>query len=100
MVCASAVDAMLKERRLVEGSLYARIDKAAKDHIITDDMAKWAHHVRLEANGQRHADEEFALPTKEDAERSLEFALALAEFLFVLPARVTRGLKAASPKAE
>jgi len=98
MVCASAIDAMLKERGLSKGSLHARIDTAANEHIITTDMANWAHHVRLEANGQRHADGEDPLPTKEDAERSLEFALALAEFLFVLPARVTRGLEAAAPK--
>lgn len=97
---ASAVDAMLKERGYSDGSLYARIDKAIADHIITEDMAKWAHHVRLEANDQRHADAGAPLPTKEDAERSLEFAMALAEFLFVLPARVTRGLNAAAPKKD
>jgi hypothetical protein len=99
VMSASAIDAMLKERGLSDGSLYARIDTAAQNHIITADMARWAHHVRLEANGQRHADENEPLPTKEDAERSLEFALALAEFLFVLPARVTRGLQAAAPQS-
>jgi hypothetical protein len=35
MLCASAVDAMLKAKGLVEGSLYSRIDKAAADHAIT-----------------------------------------------------------------
>lgn len=92
VVCASAVDAMLKEKGYSSGSLFSRIDKAATDHVITADMAKWAHHVRLEANDQRHADRGAVRPTREDAERCLEFALALADFLFVLPARVTRGL--------
>ena len=90
---AAAIDAMLKNRGLTTGSLYERIDKAAETHLITLDMAKWAHQVRLDANDQRHADEEAPLPVKEDAERCFRFAVALAEVLFVLPARVTRGIE-------
>jgi Domain of unknown function (DUF4145) len=89
---AAAVDAMLKSKGLKDGSLYKRIDEAAKDHLITDGMAQWAHQVRLDANDQRHADENAPLPTKDDAQRCLDFAVALGEFLFVLPARVTRGI--------
>jgi len=54
-------------------------------------LAEWAHEVRLDANSQRHADESAPLPTKEEAEKTIEFAKALAEFLFVLPAMVSRG---------
>jgi len=93
VMSASAIDAMLKKRGWSDGTLYARIDKAAEDHLITADMAKWAHQVRLDANEQRHADEAAPLPGREDAERCFTFALALAEFLFVLPARVTRGIE-------
>jgi hypothetical protein len=100
MVCASAIDAMLKTKGYKEGSLYSRIDKAAKDHFITDDMAKWAHQVRLDANEQRHADEEPPIPTQIDARRSLTFALALAQFMFVLPAMVTKGLEESKTTTE
>ena len=93
VMSASAIDAMLKKCGLSEGSLYARIDKAASEHLITTDMAKWAHQVRLEANDERHADEGAGFATKEEAERCFSFALALAEVLFVLPARVTRGIE-------
>ncbi|MDD5031601.1 MAG: DUF4145 domain-containing protein [Patescibacteria group bacterium] len=93
MLSASAVDAMLKEKNYKEGSLYSRINKAAKDHLITDDMSKWAHEIRLDANDQRHADEEVPIPNETDAKRCLDFALALADFLFVLPSRVSRGLE-------
>ncbi len=92
MLAASAVDAMLKAKNYKEGSLYKRIDQAAKDHLITEDMAKWAHDVRLDANDQRHADENASLPIEDDARRAVEFGLALAQFLFVLPARVRRGM--------
>jgi len=91
MLAASSVDSMLKEKGLSDGSLYARIKKAAEQHIITADMADWAHEVRLDANDQRHSDDSAPLPTPADAQRAVEFAQALGEFLFVLPARVTRG---------
>lgn len=91
ITAASAVDAMLKSKGYREGSLYSRIDAAAAAHVITQDMAAWAHEIRLEANDQRHADEDAPLPTATDAERVLEFAQALGQFLFVLPARVARG---------
>lgn len=91
MLTASAVDAMLKAKGYTDGSLYRRIDEAAQAHLITAEMAAWAHEIRLDANDERHADEAADLPTKEDAEKVIEFASALAQFLFVLPARVERG---------
>jgi hypothetical protein len=93
MLAASAVDSMLKLKGYVDGSLYARIEKAAADHVITNDMGAWAHDVRLDANDQRHADEAATLPNEEDAKRVLDFASALAEIMFVLPSRVQRGLQ-------
>ena len=95
-LAASAVDAMLKHKGYTEGSLCARINKTAADHLITEEMARWAHEVRLDANDQRHSDISVDLPTDADAARSIEFARALAQFLFVLPARVQRGLAVAS----
>ncbi|MGH8128750.1 MAG: DUF4145 domain-containing protein [Gammaproteobacteria bacterium] len=95
MLAASSVDAMLKAKGYSEGSLYSRIDQAASDHLITSDMAAWAHDVRLEANDKRHADSAATLPTSADASRVIDFARALAEFLFVLPARVSLGRSSA-----
>lgn len=97
MVCASAVDALLKDKGFKEGNLHDRINKAATNHLITPDMAKWAHQVRLDANEQRHADENVPMPTQQDAERSLGFAAALAEVLYVIPARVTKGIEESKP---
>lgn len=94
ILAASAIDAMLKDKGLTDGSLYTRIDKAAAEQLITGDMAKWAHAVRLDANDQRHADIAAALPTEVDARRCIDFASALAEILFDLPSRVEKGLNA------
>jgi len=99
MLAASAVDAMLKSKNYKEGSLYSRIQQAVDEHIITPDMAKWAHQVLLDANDQRHADVDTDLPDTDDARRSIHFAQVLADILFTLPNRVTRGLKESEPKA-
>jgi hypothetical protein len=96
MVSASAVDAMLKVKGLSKGTLNARIDQATEQHLITPEMAAWAHDVRLDANDERHADENAASPDHAQAKRCLEFALALAEYLFILPARVARGRRDSS----
>jgi hypothetical protein len=96
MLAASSLDSMLKVKGYTTGSLYSRIDEAAKNHLITEEMAAWAHEVRLDANDQRHADDTADLPSQKDANKAIEFAQALAEFLFVLPARVARGRKSAT----
>ncbi len=93
MLCASAVDAMLKHKEYSSGSLYQRIEKAVADNLITLEMAKWAHDVRLDANDERHADETAIMPTEADANRTIEFVAAFAEYLFVLPAKVKRGMQ-------
>jgi hypothetical protein len=96
MLAASAVDATLKAKDLKNRTLFERINLAAQQHLITAEMAEWAHDVRLDANDQRHADDSASLPTTDDAKRVVEFALALAQFMFVLPARVQRGRQNAS----
>jgi hypothetical protein len=103
VLAAAAVDAMLKAKQLTVGSLYARIDEAATKHLITDEMAAWAHEVRLDANDQRHADGQVSHATTEDAQRGVDFVLALGEYFFVLPARIKRGhaaVEEAKRKAE
>jgi hypothetical protein len=76
--------------------LYAKIEEAAAQQIIIPDMKTWAHEIRLAANDERHPDLDDA--TTDDAQQCVEFALALAQNLFVLPARITRGLDKAKLK--
>jgi hypothetical protein len=52
--------------------------------------------VRLDANDERHADENADLPTEVDAKRCIDFTKALAEFLFILPDRIAKGRAAKS----
>ena len=100
MVAGSAVDAMLKERGLVNGSLYSRIDEALSQNILTNGMAEWAHSVRLGSNRPRHSDTERPHVTPEEARQSVDFAEALGNFLFVLTSRIERGITAAKATEE
>ena len=96
VMAGSAVDAMLKARGLETGNLYTRIDEALASNLLTKGMADWAHEVRLGSNRPRHADKERPHVSPEEAKQSVEFADALGNFLFVLTARVNRGLKEAT----
>lgn len=101
MLAASAVDAMLKAKGYTKGWINKRINEAVKDHLITVDMGKWAHQVRIDSNDPRHADKERPHLTENDAKRSIKFASALAQLLFVLPALIDEGIKASDePPAE
>lgn len=101
MAACSAIDAMLKEkgirRRDDSGRERVRIDAAVAENVLTADMARWAHKVRLDANDQRHADEDAEMPNRDQAAQIFELAKGLAEILFVLPAKVVGGGDAANP---
>jgi hypothetical protein len=96
VMAGSAVDAMLKAKGYAKGSLYERIDSALTANLLTKGMADWAHEVRLGSNRPRHADEKNPHVSPAEAAQSVEFAEALGNFLFVLTARIDRGLRAAA----
>lgn len=93
---SNAIDMMLQYKNYEDKgtrntNLMKRIEKAAEQHVITRDMAEWAQQVRLVANDGRHSKKGKDRPSELDANQCLEFATILAELLFVLPARVSRG---------
>lgn len=92
VMAGSAVDAMLKHLDFTEGSVYTRIEKAVEANVLTKGMGEWAHSVRLGSNRPRHADAERPHVSPEEAAQSVEFATALGQFLFVLTAKVQRGI--------
>jgi len=100
VMAASAVDAMLKDKGLIEGSLYTRIDAAVKAHTLTEGMGRWAHAVRLEANNVRHADGENPHVTETQARQVVEFATALGDFLYALTSKIDAGVRSASTPAK
>jgi len=53
-----------------------------------EDMAAWAHHVRLEATTRGMPNAVRPHATQPETEQALEIARPLAQILFVLPARV------------
>jgi hypothetical protein len=90
MLLGSAVDAMLKAKELVDGSVYERIGQAVSAGLLTQEMADWAHEVRLGSNQPRHADLDTPHMSLEDAKALSEFTIMLGHILFTLPARVAK----------
>ena len=102
MVASSSVDAMLKSKGFKgkEETLYQRIDQAVEDRVLTEDMGKWAHHVRFVSNYPRHADDKDPHVSPEQARIVVDFADALGEFLFVLPSRAEKAIRASKKRKE
>lgn len=100
VMAGSAVDGMLKAKGYEKGSLYERIDLALKDNVLTQGMADWAHSVRLGSNRPRHADKDKPHVSPDEAKQSVEFAEALGSFLFVLTAKIAKGIEAAERASE
>ena len=107
MVASSSVDAMLKSKGFKgegfkgkEETLHQRIDQAVKDRVLTEDMGEWAHHVRFVSNYPRHADDKDPHVSPEQARIVVDFADALGEFLFVLPSRAEKAIRASKKTKE
>jgi hypothetical protein len=66
----------------LKGKLVERIDNAAGRGKLTPELAKWAHHVRLEGNDAVHGDDPF---TPEEAEALYKFTELVLMYLFTLP---------------
>jgi hypothetical protein len=95
-----AVELMLHAKGVTVGkdvTFNDKIKEAADKQIMIPAMVDWANEIRWAANDERHLNVEDATP--DDAQQCVEFALALAQNLFVLPARITRGLDRAKLKS-
>ena len=73
----SAVDAMLKDNGLVNGSLYDRINEAVTQGLFTKKMGEWVHRIRLlkmrsEPLSSRRHWETFCTPSQASCLRSLD----------------------------
>jgi hypothetical protein len=85
-----AIDAMMAEMDYKKGSLLGRIEKAVADRVLPKVMGDWAKRVK-EIGITTHTDDDPGpLPGKGDTEELLMFANMLAEYFFVLPARIPK----------
>ena len=101
MVASSSVDAMLKSKGFKgKETLHERIKKAVEARVLTKDMGEWAHHVRFVSNNPRHADGKNPHVSLEQARIVVDFADALGEFLFVLPSRAEKAIRASKETKE
>ncbi len=98
LLVESAVDAMLRERGYCEGSVYCRLGQASVEQVISAEMLTWARQIRLSPECAPPSHTPARLPTRDDARQAVELGLALAELLFVLPARALQGIRDTAPE--
>jgi hypothetical protein len=71
-------------------NLGPRIDALAKAGRLTNDLQKWAHHVRLEGNDAAHDEDPFTGP---EAEELLDFTELFLTYVYSLPGRLKDKMK-------
>jgi len=90
MLCRKAMDLATKTLRgdvAKSENLYQRIEELKKIGLITNDMAAWAHAVRLNGNDSVHGDDEIS---EAEAKDLLNFTQTFLLYAFTLPAMVGR----------
>ncbi len=85
-----AVDAMMAGMGYEKGSLLGRIEKAVADRVLPEVMGDWANRVRGIGITTHTDGDPGPLPGKDDTEELLLFANMLAEYFFILPARIPK----------
>ncbi|WNI85737.1 DUF4145 domain-containing protein [Citrobacter portucalensis] len=86
MNCRKVIDIATKVLHLKEeDKLVRRISALRETGLITQEMADWAHIVRIDTNGAVHSDEEF---TADEVDQLLKFTEVFLTYSFTLPAMV------------
>lgn len=86
MNCRKVIDIATKVLHLGdEDKLVRRISALRATGLITQEMADWAHIVRIDTNGAVHSDEEF---TQDEVDQLIKFTEVFLTYAFTLPALV------------
>jgi len=86
MNCRKVIDIATKVLHLNdEDKLVRRITALRATGLITQEMADWAHIVRIDTNGAIHSDEEF---TQDEVDQLIKFTEVFLTYAFTLPALV------------
>lgn len=84
MNCRKVIDIATKELHLGnEDKLVRRITALRATGLITQEMADWAHIIRIDTNVAVHSDEEF---TADEVDQLLKFTEVFLTYSFTLPA--------------
>ena len=65
----------------IKGRLIDRIKEAEEQQMLTPELAKWAHQIRLDGNDAAHKEEPFE---EEDAKKLCDFTRLVFYYLFTL----------------
>jgi hypothetical protein len=86
----ATVEATAKDKRIVEGSIYSKIEQLAAAGHISEAMKEAAHEIRLAGNGAVHSDIAYEPISVEEATEVVELMDAILERVYQEPAKVAR----------
>jgi len=84
IACRSAMEVALKSLETQGSNVFEHINDAREKGLITQGLADWAHHLRLQGNEAVHELE----ANREEAQEMIEFLHLFLEITFVLPKRI------------
>jgi hypothetical protein len=89
LLARSVVEAIAKDKGIVDGNLKSKIDAMREQGIIVPSLAETAHEIRFIGNDMAHGDfvEEIG---KEESEDVLGFMTTLIEQIYQQPARLSK----------
>ena len=91
LMARSVIEASAKEKGILKGDLYKKIDKMAEDKIIRDLIAEAAHGIRDFGNDMAHGDFEVEV-TDQDVSETLSLMAVVLSEVFQVDAR-TKSLR-------
>ena len=89
LLARSVVEAIAKDKGIVDGNLKSKIDAMREQGIIVPSLAETAHEIRFIGNDMAHGDfvEEIG---KEESKDALGFMTTLIEQIYQQPARLSK----------
>ena len=85
--CRTILELMCKDKGVEKGSLKAKIDGLAKNGVLAQVVADWAHGIRELGNEGAHDATPVAV---DDAREIYDFTCVIGELLYSYPARIQR----------
>lgn len=82
------IKSMLSDQDLTTGSILERLNQAEKKHLFSKELLEWAYEINCLEDCDQKRKKNY-LPSEE--KNLVNFTLALAEFLYILPAKIRQG---------
>lgn len=91
IMCRRLIELSVKEKGAEGPNLYQKIEHLVKSGLLTPELGRVAHAIRIIGNDGAHPDyPDLVDLTQRDAERALDFVRLYTEYVYTLPAKTAK----------